>query len=188
MAVFLLGEPMKSHCLAAALLACSCAAGAQNLKPGLWEVTQKMQSSGGEMEQMQQQLAAMPPEQRKMVEEMMAKQGVKPGAGGAGGMSVKTCMTKEMVEKNELPAQQGDCKTTHQSRSGNTMKFGVACTKPPSTGEGQVTFTSPEAYSMKMVVTSESRGKPEKMNMEGGGKWLGSDCGNIKPMAPPAKK
>ena len=41
---------------------------------------------------------------------------------------------------------------------------------------------------MKMVVTSESRGKPEKMNMEGGGKWLGSDCGNIKPMAPPAKK
>ena len=68
------------------------------------------------------------------------------------------------------------------------MKFAVACTKPPSTGEGQVTFTSPEAYSMKMVVTSESRGKPEKMNMEGGGKWLGADCGNIKPMAPPAKK
>ena len=183
---------MKSHYLAAALLACSCAAGAQNLKPGLWEVTHKMQTAaaggGRTWQQMQQQLAAMPPEQRKMVEEMMAKQGVKPGAGGAGGMSVKTCMTKEMVEKNELPAQQGDCKTTHQSRSGNTMKFGVACTKPPSTGEGQVTFISPEAYSMKMVVTSESRGKPEKMNMEGGGKWLGSDCGNIKPIAPPAKK
>ena len=179
---------MKSHYFAAALMACACAAGAQNLKPGLWEVTHKMQSSGGEMEQMQQQLAAMPPEQRKMVEEMMAKQGVKPGAGGGGGMSVKTCMTKEMVEKNELPAQQGDCKTTHQSRSGNTMKFAVACTKPPSTGEGQVTFTSPEAYSIKMVVTSESQGKPEKMNMEGGGKWLGADCGNIKPMAPPAKK
>ena len=181
---------MKSHCLAAALLACTCAAGAQNLKPGLWEVTHKAQGSSGQMEQdmaqMQQELAALPPEQRKMAEEMMAKKGIKPGAGG--GLSVKTCMPKEMVEKNELPAKQGDCTTTHQSRSGNTLKFGVACIKPPSTGEGQVTFISPEAYSMKMMVTSESRGKPEKMNMEGGGKWLGSDCGNVKPMAPPAKK
>jgi hypothetical protein len=44
-------------------------AGAENLKPGLWEVTHKMQTSGGQMEQgmaqMQQQMASMPPEQRK---------------------------------------------------------------------------------------------------------------------------
>ena len=181
------------HILFALAAACfGISASAQNMKPGLWEVTNNMKSASGDMEkaqaQAQAQMANMPPDQRKMMEEMMAKQGVKPGAGGSGGMSVKTCMTKEMVERNELPAQQGDCKTTHQSRSGNTMKFAVACTKPPSTGEGQVTFISPEAYTMKMVVNSESRGKPEKMNMEGGGKWLGSDCGNIRPMAPPAKK
>ena len=74
-----------------------------------------MQTSGGQMEQgmaqMQQQLATMPPEQRKKMEEMMAKQGVKMGLPG-GGMSVKVCMTKEMVERNEMPAQQGDCTTT----------------------------------------------------------------------------
>jgi hypothetical protein len=29
-------------------------------------------------------------------------------------------------------------------------------------------------------------GKPEKMNMDGLGKWLGSDCGNVKP--PVARK
>jgi TolA-binding protein len=185
---------MKPHHVfaAAAALAFVSTASAQSLKPGLWEVTNKMQSSSGQMEQqmaqMQQQMASMPPEQRKMVEEMMAKQGVKPGAGGPGGMSVKTCMTKEMVEKNELPAQQGDCKTTHQSRSGNTMKFGMACTNPPSTGEGQVTFISPEAYSMKMVVNTKVDGKPEKMNMDGRGKWLGADCGSIKPVVPPTKK
>jgi hypothetical protein len=141
------------------------------------------------MAQMQQQLASMPPEQRKMMEDMMAKQGVKLGAAGpGGGMSVKMCMTREMVEKNELPAQQGDCRTTSQSRSGNTMKFAVACTNPPSTGEGQVTFTSPEAYSMKMVVNTQVNGKPEKVTMEGGGKWLGSDCGNIKPPPAAARK
>lgn len=181
---------MKSHYLAAVLLALASAAGAQTMKPGLWEVTHKMQSTGGQMEQgmsqMQQQMANMPPEQRKMVEETMAKQGVK--IGPAGGVTAKVCMTKEMVEKQEMPSQQGDCKTTQQSRSGNTMKFAMACTNPPSTGQGQVTFTSPEAYSMKMVMNTQAQGKPEKMNMEGGGKWLGPDCGNIKPIVPPAKK
>ena len=186
---------MNLPCLFAATLAVAAStAGAQTtLKPGLWEIQHKMTSSSGQMEQgmaqMQQQMANLPPDQRKMMEEMMAKQGMKMGPGGAGGgMTVKSCMTKEMVEKNELPAQQGDCKTTQQSRSGNTMKFAVACTNPPSTGEGQVTFSSPEAYSMKMVVNTHVQGKPEKMNMEGGGKWLGADCGNIKPMMPPPAK
>jgi hypothetical protein len=180
------------YLVVAALAAFAAAASAQTtLKPGLWEINNKM---GGSpqleqgMAQMQQQLASMPPEQRKMMEDMMAKQGVKLGAGTpGGGMSVKMCMTREMVERNELPAQQGDCKTTSQSRSGNTMKFAVACTNPPSTGEGQVTFTSPEAYSMKMVVNSQVNGKPERITVDGGGKWLGSDCGTVKPMTMPKK-
>lgn len=196
---------MKAHhFIAAALAALACSAGAQTLKPGLWEVTNQMQTGSGhagpDMSQMQQQMAGMPPEQRRMMEEMMAKQGVRPApagpnargaAGGhgrgAGGMSVKVCLTPEMVQKNELPAQQGDCQTTQQSRSGNTMKMAFACTNPPSTGEGQVIFKSPEAYSMKMVVSSQVQGKAEKMHMDGAGKWLGPDCGNVKPIVAPKK-
>ena len=168
-------------------------AAAQSLKPGLWEVTNKMQGGSGQMQDamagMQKQMASMPPEQRKMIEEQMAKSGVKMGsAGPAGGMSVKICMTKEMVEKNEVPAQQGDCKTTSQGRSGNTMKMAFACTNPPSSGEGQVTFSGSEAYTSRMSVSTRVDGKPEKIDMEGSGKWLGSDCGNVKPMGPAAKK
>jgi hypothetical protein len=178
--------------LAAALAAFVGAAGAQSLKPGLWEINQQMQMSGaqgGQMAQMQQQMANMPPEQRKMMEEMMARQGVKmgPGGPGGGGMSVQMCMTKEMAERNEVPAQRGDCKTTQQSRSGKTMKMAFTCSNPPSSGEGEVTFASPEAYSMKMTVTTQVQGRPEKMNMNAIGKWLKADCGNIRPMAP-AKK
>jgi len=180
------------HFIAAALAVFASAAGAQSLKPGLWEITNKMQTSSGQMEaqmaQAQQQMANMPPEQRKMMEEMMAQRGMKMGAGGPGGMSVKVCMTKEMVERNEVPAQQrGDCKTTQQSRSGNTMKMAFTCTNPASSGEGQVTFASPEAYSMKMAVSTVVQGKPEKINMDGAGKWLGTDCGTVKPMAMPMK-
>jgi uncharacterized protein YneF (UPF0154 family) len=180
-----------NYLVPAALVAFVGAAAAQNMKPGLWEVTNKMGGShqmDQSMAQMQQQMASMPPDQRKMVEEMMAKQGVKMGQAGAGGATVaKVCMTKEMVEKNDLPSQQGDCRTTAQARSGNTTKFAVACTNPPSTGEGQITFAGPEAYSTKMVINSQVNGKPEKLTMDGGGKWLGPDCGNIKPIAPPKK-
>lgn len=183
---------MKQFVLAVAALATGAAFAQSQMKPGLWEVTQKMQSASGQMEQqmaqMQQQMAAMPPEQRKMMEEMMAKRGVKMGPGGAGGgMSMKMCMTKEMAERNEMPTQdRGDCKKTVQ-RSGNTVKMSFTCTNPASSGEGQYTVHSPESYSMKMVVNTTVQGRPETMNMDGTGKWLGADCGDIKPMKPPAK-
>lgn len=181
---------MKARYFLAAALAATaaCAASAQTLKPGLWQVTHNMQTGSGQMEQsmaqMQKEMAALPPDQRKMMEQMMAKQGVKAGPGG--GMSMKICMTREMVERNDIPMD-GDCKTTHQSRSGNTMKMAFSCSNPPSTGEGQVTFASPEAYTMKMAVSTKVDGKPEKMNMSGSGKWLGADCGNIKPPVAPKK-
>ncbi|WP_048439493.1 DUF3617 domain-containing protein [Caenimonas sp. SL110] len=182
---------MRHHLVIATVFTVfAAAAGAQGLKPGLWEITNKMQMDGErgqQLAQAQAQMAAMPPEQRKMMEEMMAKQGVKLGAGGPGGMSVKICMTKEMADRNEMPVQQGDCKTTQQARSGNTMKMAFVCTNPPSSGEGQVTFMGPEAYAMKMAVTTSMQGKPERMNMEGQGKWQGSDCGNIRPMVLPKK-
>ncbi|OOG45128.1 DUF3617 domain-containing protein [Polaromonas sp. A23] len=163
---------------------------AQTLKPGLWEINNKMQSGSGQVEKamadMQKQMASMPPDQRKMMQDMMAKQGMSM-APGAGGMVVKVCMTKESIERNELPSQQGDCKTTTTPRMGNTMKMSFVCTQPPSSGEGQVTFVSPEAYTMKMAMKTSVQGKPETMTMDGGGKWLSADCGNIKPMAVPKK-
>jgi hypothetical protein len=104
------------------------------------------------------------------------------GAGGTG-MSIKYCLTKEMAERRQVPAQRGDCKTTQQPGAGNTMKIAFTCANPPSSGEGEVTFSSPEAYSMKMAVSMTMQGKPEKVNMEGSGRWLAADCGDIKPIA-----
>lgn len=184
---------MKLHHLLVALVAGSFAvsASAQELKPGLWEVTNKMKSASGEMEkataEMQKEMAGMPPEQRKMMEDMMAKQGVKMGAGGPSEMVAKVCMTQEMIARNEIPAQQGNCKTTSTPRTGNTLKMAFTCTNPPSNGEGQYTIVSPEAYTTKMIMHTTAHGKSETMNMDASGKWLGADCGNIKPMSAPTK-
>lgn len=178
--------------IAAFIAACALPAAAQTLKPGLWEITNKMQGGSDQMQnamsEMQQQMASMPPEQRRMIEEQMAKSGVKMGsAGPGGGMSVRVCMTTEMVEKNEVPTQQGNCKTTSQGRTGSTMKMAFACTNPPSSGDGQITFNGSESYNSTMNITSQVQGKPEKMTMEGRGKWLGADCGDVKPFSPARK-
>jgi hypothetical protein len=177
------------------MLAVGCAAvSAQTMKPGLWEITHKAQfgSEGmnDKMAAMQKQMDNMSPEQRKMMDDMMAKNGMKMGGAGGGmpgGMSIKTCMTKEMIEKNEVPAGQGDCTSTASPRIGNTQKISFTCTKPPSSGEGQMTFNGSDSYTMKLTVNTQVRGKPEKMDMEGSGKWLGADCGDVKPIRVPKK-
>jgi hypothetical protein len=178
----------SSHQIAVLLLAlCSVAVHAQNLKPGLWEIATQMQGGAGakndEMAKAMKELQNLPPEQRKMMESMMAKQGVQLGSAPGGGMSIKICMTKEMVERNHMPSQQGDCKHTYSQRSGNTMKFAFVCTKPPSSGEGQITFASPEAYQTRMSTTSGAN----KMDMQSSGRWLSTDCGAVKPLPAAAK-
>lgn len=183
---------MRIHPLLAACLfaAASLPVTAQAMKPGLWEIHNKM---GGNaeldeaMKEMQKQLASMSPAERKQMESMMAQQGLKmatPSAGG--GMAVQMCMTKEMVERNDMPVQDG-CRTTVNQRSGNTLKHAFTCTNPPSSGEGTVTFSGSEAYTSKMTLKTVSGGKTETTTMEGRGKWLKADCGNVKPIAPPKK-
>ena len=170
--------------VAAMLAAATFAASAQTMKPGLWEVNNKMQADGKmgqDIAKSQQSMAKMPPEQRKMMEEMMAKQGVSVGKDGPGTMGAKVCVTKEMAERNEIPAQKDGCKQTTSPRSGNSMKISFTCTNPPSSGEGQITFVSPEAYTMTMSMNSMAQGKPQKMSMDTAGKWLSADCGAVKP-------
>jgi hypothetical protein len=182
---------MSTRLLLALLIFSASAVSAQNLKPGLWEIQNQMQGANGSkmakaMADMQKQLASMPPDQRKMIEDAMAKQGAQMGTGQGGGMAVKVCMTQEMVERNDMGAQQGDCTHSNTPRAGNTLKFSFTCTKPPSRGEGTVTFVSPEAYTMNLKASATVKGREEAIDMQASGKWLGTDCGTVKP--PTAKR
>ena len=72
-------------------------ASAQQIKPGLWENTSQMGGAmGAPMAQMQQQMASMPPAQRKQMEAMLAQQGIRMDAQG---VTSKVCITKEMAER-----------------------------------------------------------------------------------------
>jgi hypothetical protein len=178
---------MKTFVIAAAVgafLLISTPASAQvRMRPGLWEHNFTVKSQSGQMEKamsdMQQQMASMPPEQRKMVEEMMAKQGMSMGAQGR---SVKMCITKEQAERDELPQQDGSCTQQVVQRTSNMIKVKFTCTgQPPASGESEVMFSSPTSYTGKSIVNTTVEGRPERMTMDQTGKWLSADCGNIKP-------
>lgn len=173
---------------------CAIPAVAQQLKPGLWELTNRVASASPEMMAVmaaaQQQMANMAPEQRKSLEQMMASHGVNMSLGDAGGVKLTYCLTREMAEKQDLPAgQPGQCTTTRTPVPGG-MNVSFNCTKPPSSGNGQVIFNGNTAYSMRMNVNSTAQGKPQTMVVEGSGRWLSANCGKVAapaPAAPPSK-
>jgi hypothetical protein len=159
---------------------------AQAFKPGLWETNNKMGAGKLQeaMSMVQQQLATMDPEQRKRIDAMMARQGV---VISNDGVIAKMCITPEMAAKQQLPIQQhGNCSYQHAPAVGNTMAFSFSCTNPQASGEGSATFTGPTAYTSTMRVTTNATGASETVNIASSGRWLGADCGAVKPvMLPP---
>jgi hypothetical protein len=187
---------MKTSFVLAACLtggALALPAAAQDLKPGLWELSNKVSSADGQMQsamaEMQKQLASMSPEQRKTVQQMMERNGVQMSVGAGGALSSRMCMTKEMIQRKEFPVQEGDCTQKVTPMGANKMKIAFSCTRPPASGEGEMTLDSDTSYRAKMHVKGTDGGRQQIVDMDVTGKWLGADCGNIRPMssAPQAK-
>lgn len=162
---------------------------AQTIKPGLWEFKQTPRldpALKAQMEQAQKAMENMPPEQRKMMEQMLAQQGVSVNMAG-GVISVKTCVTKEQAERNLAPvSHQGNC--THESkRNGSIIQTHFVCTDPASEGDATVTLRGSEAFTNDVTVRTQRQGKTETVKVSGEGRWLGADCGSVQPMKSQAK-
>ncbi len=156
------------------------------IRPGLWEHTFTVKTQSGEMEeamrQMQEKMAAMPSDQRKMMEQMMAAQGV---AVGPRGNTVKVCITKEDAELDYVP-QKEKCRQKVVERTSNTLRIRFDCPgDPPTSGESEITLLGPNAYTGRTTIDTRVDGKPERMEMSQAGKWLSEDCGNVKPYRRP---
>ncbi|BCR04470.1 hypothetical protein DESUT3_15390 [Desulfuromonas versatilis] len=155
----------------------------QKILPGLWEHSFTMKSQSGQIEnamsQFQEQMAALPEDRRKLMEQMMAAQGVTLSPSGS---TFRVCITEEDAARDTVPQMDGNCTQKIEERSGNTLRVSFDCAgDPPTRGEGEVTFISPKAYKGKAVIDTEVDGKPERMNIEQSGKWLAADCGDIQP-------
>jgi hypothetical protein len=190
--VFIIEEfLMRSLFFYTFIVACAGAVSAQAqsvTKPGLWEASSTMSSPTNpqmtkQMEEVQKAMANMPPAQRKQMEEMMAKQGFSMSAGSGGATVMKMCVSNEMASRPPVEQRQG-C-TYNFNQRGNVHNFNYKCTNPPSDGEGEIVFNGSDAYNGKMRLNSLRNGKKETIDIVTNGKFLGANCGNIKPMVIP---
>lgn len=155
-----------------------------DMTPGLWQHSFSMSSQDGEMEravkEMQKQLAEMPAEQRKMMEDMLAAQGI---GFGQDGTTFKVCLTKEQIERGELAQTDEDCTQTVVEQSKNRYKFNFKCDSQPSvSGSGELHLINSKMYTGTAIHTTYTDGKKDVVTVTQSGKWLSADCGNIKPI------
>jgi len=183
-----MNTPRLFAVVAAASLSAACMGAAHGaaLKPGLWEMTSKVAAANPETMQAlalaQQQMATLPPDQRRAVDQMLAQHGVKMELAEGGGVKVNFCLTKEQAENPRLPAgQPGQCSTTQTPVPGG-MNVAFKCSKPQSSGTGQVIYDGDSGYSMRMNVDSTVQGQVQHMTVESMGRWLASDCGSTPPV------
>lgn len=180
----LLSRPRTILLLALSAVPMLCQA-ADGMKAGLWELRQKAlldPAMQAQMDQAKQAMANMPAEQRKMMEQMMAQRGVQMnfGTNGDATVTIKACISKEQAERSELPVNQtGHCKYEN-SRSGNSGRTHFVCKDPEAEGNGEFTFDGPDHYTSKMTIQTRGR----TVASTGEGRWLGADCGDLKPRQP----
>ena len=160
-----------------------------HLAPGLWEQQVTMKSDNAELDaqmaRMKEQMASLPPEQKAMVEKMMASRGM--GLGG-GAHAIRMCLTREQAERDTPPQHDGRCSQQDFTRSGSTMTYKFTCQGQggqPMTGEGTFTLDGPKAYTGRSTMNATMQGKPMRVQTDIVGKWVGSDCGDVKPMEAP---
>lgn len=166
---------------------CAAVAHAQTappIKPGLWQVSSERMVDGQKAPDLGEHMKNMPPEMRKRMEANMKQHGVDM-SGGPGNM--KMCMTRESMDEGRWRSEDSGCKTDFTSRTATSWKWHSTCTQPPSETDGEASFASAERYTVKANTTMTMQGQKRTSQMTMNAKWLGADCGDLKPIAPRQK-
>ncbi|RZI40855.1 DUF3617 domain-containing protein [Herbaspirillum sp. HC18] len=174
------GDSMRKSTLPllmCSLLSATAWAGPQ-MKPGLWEMTMKSDA----MKNMN--MPRLPPEQV----EQMRKMGVEIPHMQDGGMVTRVCMTKQMLEGNQVPGMEKNeagCQTKNMQQSGGSYSADIVCNGDMK-GEGKIkgTFSGDTGFTSTYDFKGTMHGQPVSQRHESSGKWLGADCGSFAPAKP----
>lgn len=173
---------MKFRAMALLLLAASTQAGAQNIRPGLWELSVKVKSADAQTDQAisaaVKQLDNLPPEQRARLDSMLQQNGVTlPPVKSDGALRRPYCITPEMAASKELPLPaQGQCSSKRVAIAGG-YSLSYECSKPLARGQGTVLMQGDSAFTSSMEASSDAGdGRMQKFTVESTGRWLKASC------------
>jgi hypothetical protein len=159
--------------LIVALSAPAAALAAGITKPGLWQMTMKSDAM--------KNMPKLPPEQL----EQMKKMGITLPQMQDGAMVTKVCISKEMAARDEPPAMaaQSGCQPKNYQRSGSTYSVDIVCNGAEIKGQGKARGTiTGDNFTSTYDFQGTMHGQPVNQHHETSGKWLGADCGDVKPI------
>ncbi len=171
--------PQISRTLILSLCALGTSLGAQaeplDIKPGLWEHQMTMKSESGQLEQqlemVREQMKAMPAAQKKMMEDMMAKQGLSMDFSN---QTVRNCLTEEEAARGEFEwAENTSCEHDIVTRGEQTR---IEFTCPDDNAEGEMVLDGDSAYTGQSTAMVDFGGSPEKVTITHSGQWVSADC------------
>ena len=165
------------------VIAAALAAPAQTtppIKPGLWQIHSEREVNGQKTPDASERLKNMSPEKRERFEAMMRQHGM---ATDASGMR-QVCYTRETLEQSPWAEQQTTCKTSFSTRSGSLWKWHTTCAESGYEADGEAVFVDHENYTVKSTSLSKIGDKVRNSQTTITAKWLGSDCGGLKPLDP----
>jgi Protein of unknown function (DUF3617) len=161
------------------------------VKPGLWESQISSTNQMALPPEVEARLAAMPAAQQAQVRSMM---------GGAGGGSspvvttTKSCVAGQTSMDSLLNQQQNrpgaKCTFTNRVQTADGASFDTSCTTAQGTATGHSTFHMTDDEHMSgtthMTLDMSSNGKTMHSTIDSTYtmKYLGADCGDVKPNGP----
>jgi hypothetical protein len=144
------------------------------MKPGLWEMTMKSNAM--------KHMPKIPPEQM----EQMRRMGMNVPDFKDGGMVSKVCVTPQMAARDApgMDQMETGCQAKNMKRSGNSYSADIVCTGAAMKGNGKVSgsFSGKDRFSSTYDFKGTVQGQPVSHHQETSGRWLGADCGSVKPM------
>ena len=159
-------------------------------RAGLWESTNtRLEVDGKDQlptlrqadEQMRAAVAKMTPAQRQQAGAGLSSLGSEP-------MSRRLCISAETAARDQplIPRPSGaDCETPKVEQGGNRTRFEIACKLPGGgtmTGKGETVVGSDLVTSNLDSVSTDAAGKRRTMRVETRMKYIGKDCGGVKPI------
>jgi hypothetical protein len=149
-----------------------------DVKPGLWEVTTQGEATG--MPPIPPQvLAQMTPQQRTQMMQEMQRRMNQPDVS-------RSCVTQKMLDRGMSFDRHGDdqCAQSVVSNTARSLDLRIVCTgdqQQKANGTMHIDATSRESFTgaFNMVTTDGTNTMTMKRTVQG--KWLGGDCGDVKP-------
>lgn len=147
---------------------------AGQMKPGLWEMTMKSDAMKA--------MPKIPPAQA----EQMRRMGVDVPQFQDGGMVSKVCITPQMASQSApgLENMQAGCQAKNVVQKGNSYSADIVCSGDMMKGSGKVegNHASDQRFISTYDFKGTVHGQPVSQRHETSGRWLGADCGSVKPV------